>query len=139
MNVVLSLLPGGGEDGWRASMTIASVRLLVFVLVIGLGQPSLAQQPHFEDARSVRLLYNYCNSINLDFCNGFLYGVASTLDNNRKYNGKWSENYCPPNSVRIESLRSIFVQWAERSQNWAADPFDGALMAFAIKFFCPIR
>jgi hypothetical protein len=55
-----------------------SAMLSVFMLC--LPGPAWSQPDALEESRSVRSLYDDCTGLNIDYCDGYLSGVANTLD-----------------------------------------------------------
>lgn len=110
---------------------------LAWVLILCLSDSALAQQDVAVGSLSVRSMYDDCKGRNLEFCDGFLLGVARGLEMLSTYHPKFSEEYCPPPTIDPSSYRDIFISWAERSQFWKAKPYDGAVVAFWIAWFCP--
>jgi hypothetical protein len=112
-----------------------SAMLSVFMLC--LPGPAWAQPDAFEESRSVRSLYGDCTGLNVDYCDGYLSGVANALDQQRHYNQKWREQYYPPSITRASIYRETFASWAERSKFWTSKRYDGVLVAFWMAYFCP--
>jgi hypothetical protein len=109
---------------------------LVGVLVFCLSGSASAQQTFADQPISVRSLYEDCKGSNVDFCLGYLAGIAKTLDTMRIFFPKFGEEYCPPPTGGSASYREVFMTWAEHSNLWNAKSFDGAYVAFWTKWFC---
>lgn len=118
-------------------MTMVRMVSLACALILCLSGSALAQQDVAVRSHSVKSMYDDCLGRNLEFCDGFLLGVARGLERLSTYNSKFSEEYCPPPTIDPSSYRDIFISWAERSQFWKAKPYDGVLVAFWIAWFCP--
>jgi hypothetical protein len=107
------------------------------MLVLCLSGSALAEQELAAPTLSVKSVYDDCKGRNLNFCNGFLLGVANGLEVLRTHNPKFSDEYCPDQLGDTQSYREIFIRWAEHSKFWKMKPFDGALIAFWIAAPCP--
>ncbi len=118
-------------------MSITSMSAMLSVFMLCLPGPAWSQPGALEESRSVRSLYDDCTGLNIDYCDGYLSGVANTLDQLRHYDQKWSEQYCPPSTTRVSTYRETFVSWAERSKFWTTKRYDGVLTAFWVAYFCP--
>ena len=118
-------------------MTTMRVAALASALMLCLSGSALAQQSVADQPLLVRSLYEDCKGKNVDFCNGYLSGVANAMDMMRSYYPKFGDEYCPPPSGDISSYRAVFISWAERSELWRAKPYDGVFVAFWITWFCP--
>ena len=118
-------------------MTLTRMSLLACALVICISDSTLAQQNVSSRSISVRTMYDDCKGRNLDFCDGFLLGIAKGLETLRTYNPKFAEEYCPPAVADPASYRDIFIDWADRSKFWKASSYDGAVVALWIAWFCP--
>lgn len=118
-------------------MTLSKMTLIVCALAICLSNSTLAQQNEPSADISVRTMYEDCKGRNLDFCDGFLFGIARGLETLRTYNPKFAEEYCPPSTTDPAAYRAIFIDWADRSEFWRANSYDGAVVALWIAWFCP--
>lgn len=118
-------------------MITIRMTLLACALTLGLSSSALAQQNVAGQSISVRSMYDDCMGQNLEFCNGFLLGVAKSLEMVRIYNPKFAEEYCPPATAGLSSYRDTFVSWVDRSKFWNANSYDGVVVAFWIEWFCP--
>ena len=116
-------------------MTTTRMAALVGVLVFCLSGSASAQQ-FADQPNSVRSLYEDCRGSNVDFCLGYLTGIAKALDTMRIFFPKFGEEYCPPPAGGAISYREVFMTWAERSNLWNAKSYDGAYVAFWTKWFC---
>jgi len=125
-----------GPDGHLYLLTDDSNGALLRLDPIQTSLP-LAQQNVVAQSRSVESMYDDCKGRNLDFCNGFLLGVAKSLEMLRAYNPKFSEEYCPPMTADPSSYRDTFIGWADHSQFWEANSYDGVVVSFWIAWFCP--
>ncbi len=110
---------------------------LACALTLCLSGSALAQQNVAAQSLSVRSMYDDCKGQNLEFCNGFLLGVAKSLEMLRAYNPKFAEEYCPPVTADPSAYRNIFIGWADHSKFWKANSYDGVVVAFWITWFCP--
>ena len=110
---------------------------LASALMLCLSGSALAQQSVAENSCTVRSLYKDCKGLNDRFCEGYLSGVARALDNQRSFDLKWKDEYCPPTSAIFSSHREVFMSWAEHSEFWALNCYDGVLVAFWVAYFCP--
>ena len=93
-------------------MTTIRMAALASALVLCLSGSALAQQNAAEQPLSVQSLYEDCRGLNMEFCNGYLSGVASALDHQRSHDTKWNEEYCPPPLVVASAYREVFINWA---------------------------
>ena len=118
-------------------MTVVKMVSLACALSLCLLESTLAQQDDAARSLSVRSMYDDCKGRNLDFCDGFLLGIAKGLETLRIYNPKFAEEYCPPAVADPTSYRDIFIGWADRSKFWKANSYDGAVVALWITWFCP--
>ena len=109
---------------------------LAITILFCLSNTALAQRDAAEQSRSVRSLYKDCQGRDISFCDGYLSGVVNALNWQRHYNLKWNEEYCPPKSATPSSQREIFLSWAERTESWTRNCYDGVLLAFWVNYFC---
>ena len=117
-------------------MILTKMTLVVCALTLYLSGTVSAQQ-NISSEPSVRSIYDDCMGQNVEFCNGFLLGVARSLEMLRVYDRKFAEEYCPPAIADLSSYRDIFVSWADHSKFWKAKSYDGVVVAFWIEWFCP--
>lgn len=117
-------------------MIFTKMTLVVCALTLYLSSSVSAQQ-NISSEPSVRSIYDDCMGKNVEFCNGFLLGVARSLEMLRVYDRKFAEEYCPPAIADLSSYRDIFVSWADHSKFWKAKSYDGVVVAFWIEWFCP--
>lgn len=117
---------------------MSGIRMATLAVALMLCLPglALAQQSIADQSSSVRSLYEDCMGRNVDYCDGYLSGVASAMDRMRSYYPKFRGEYCPPAARNNSSYRKVFISWAERSEFWSAKPYDGAMVAFWIAWFC---
>ena len=118
------------------AMIFTKMTLVVCALTLYLSGTVSAQQ-NISSEPSVRSIYDDCMGKNVEFCNGFLLGVARSLEMLRVYDRKFAEEYCPPAIADLSSYRDIFVSWADHSKFWKAKSYDGVVVAFWIEWFCP--
>lgn len=69
-------------------MTTTKMAALAIALMLCLSGSVSAQQNVVEQSHSVRTLYEDCKGLNVDFCDGYLSGVANALERRRSRDQK---------------------------------------------------
>lgn len=118
-------------------MTKIQIASLACALMLCLPGSAEAQLGTAYLAPSVKSIYEDCKGRNLEFCNGYLSGIAEGLAMLHTYNQKVGETYCPSHTVDPTIYRRIFMKWAEHSKFWNLNSHDGAVVAFFTEWFCP--
>ena len=116
---------------------VAKLASIACAFVLCLSGAGVAQENVALQSSSVKSMYDDCSGRDLEFCSGFLLGVARGLEMLRTYNPKFAKEYCPVQVADSSLYKDTFVAWAEHSKFWNANPFDGAVIAFTLKWACP--
>lgn len=106
----------------RATLPVALMLSAVF--------PAAAQDELVLPSTSVQSLYDDCQGDDLEFCSGFMTGVALAMIDMRTFNVILFEDYCPEASTTPAERIGLFIDWAELHNDWNASAYQATYLAF---------